>query len=185
MSDHFQMEANYVYSRDYDTDSNERDPFNDFSGPPLPGCSKSELSACFPTALDWAPSNRDERHKLNMYLTGDLPWHFQGNMRMQVHSAQPNANPRGTDPLTNLPADVPRNFGRKDNAYSSVDWRLSRDFKFGERFKLTPMVEMFNTFNSTNNVNTLSAPPLFDFNGFLRLGVGDPRQAQLSVKFTF
>jgi hypothetical protein len=44
---------------------------------------------------------------------------------------------------------------------------------------------MFNTFNSKNNVNTLSAPALFDFNGFLRLGVGDPRQAQLSVKFTF
>ncbi len=177
MSNHFQMEANYVYSRDYDTDSNERDPFNDFSGPPLPGCSTSSLSACFPTALDWAPSNRDERHKFNMYLTGDLPWHFQGNMRIQAHSAQPNAVPR-TD-------TTPRNDGRKDNAYSSVDWRLSRDFKFGERFKLTPMVEMFNTFNSKNNVNTLSAPALFDFNGFLRLGVGDPRQAQLSVKLTF
>lgn len=177
MSDHFQMEANYVYSRDYDTDSNERDPFNDFSGPPLPGCALSNLNACFPTYLDWAPSNRDERHKFNMYLTGDLPWHFQGNMRIQAHSAQPNATPR-TD-------TTPRNFGRKDNAYSSVDWRLSREFKFRERFALTPMVEMFNTFNSKNNVNTLSAPALFDFNGFLRLGVGDPRQAQLSVKFTF
>jgi hypothetical protein len=177
MSDHFQMEANYVYSRDYDTDSNERDPFNDFSGPPLAGCSTSNLKACFPGYLDWAPSNRDERHKFNMYLTGDLPWHFQGNMRIQAHSAQPNALPR-TD-------TTPRNDGRKDNAYSSVDWRLSREFKFRERFVLTPMVEMFNTFNSKNNVNTLSAPALFDFNGFLRLGVGDPRQAQLSLKFTF
>ncbi len=177
MSNHFQMEANYVYSRDYDTDSNERDPFNDFSGPPLPGCDLSNLKACFPTYLDWAPSNRDERHKFNMYLTGDLPWHFQGNLRIQAHSAQPNATPR-TD-------TTPRNFGRKDNAYSSVDWRLSRAFRFRDRFELTPMVEMFNTFNSKNNVNTLSAPALFDFNGFLRLGVGDPRQAQLSVKFTF
>lgn len=177
MSDHFQMEANYVYSRDYDTDSNERDPFNDISGPALAGCSPTNQAACFPLYLDWAPSNRDERHKFNMYLTGDLPWHFQGNMRIQAHSAQPNALPR-TD-------TTPRNDGRKDNAYSSVDWRLSREFKFRERFALTPQIEMFNTFNSKNNVNTLSAPALFDFNGFLRLGVGDPRQAQLSVKFTF
>ena len=183
MSNHFQVEANYVYSRDYDTDSNERDPFNDFSGPPLTGCDTSNLSACFPGYLDWAPSNRDARHKFNMYLTGDMPWGFQGNIRIQAHSAQPNATPRGfaNDGVTM----IPRNDGRKDNAYSSVDWRLSRDFKFGERFRLTPMLEMFNTFNSKNNVNTLSAPPLFDFNGFLRLGVGDPRQAQLSVKFTF
>jgi len=177
MSNRFQMEANYVYSRDYDTDSNERDPFNDFSGPPLAGCSTSNLNACFPTYLDWAPSNRDERHKFNMYLTGKLPWAFDGNIRFQAHSAQPNAQPR-TD-------TTPRNFGRKDNAYTSMDWRLSRDFRLGERVKLTPMVEMFNTFNSKNNVNTLSAPALFDFNGFLRLGVGDPRETQLSVKLTF
>ncbi|MGE5111023.1 MAG: carboxypeptidase regulatory-like domain-containing protein [Acidobacteriaceae bacterium] len=177
MSNHFQAEANYVYSRDYDTDSNERDPFNDFSGPALATCSVSAINDCFPGYLDWAPSNRDARHKFNMYLTGEMPWGFQGNVRIQTHSAQPNASPR--TPTT------PRNEGRKDNAYSSVDWRLSRDFKFGERYKLTPMIEMFNTFNSKNNVNTLSAPALFDFNGFLRLGVGDPRQAQLSVKFTF
>ncbi|MDT8069948.1 MAG: carboxypeptidase regulatory-like domain-containing protein [Terriglobia bacterium] len=177
MSHRFQMEANYVYSRDYDTDSNERDPFNDFSGPPLTGCGLDNLDACFPTYLDWAPSNRDARHKFNMYLTGKLPWAFDGNVRFQAHSAQPNAQPR-TD-------TAPRNFGRKDNAYTSLDWRLSRDFHLSERVKLTPQVEMFNTFNSKNNVNTLSAPPLFDFNGFLRLGVGDPRETQLSVKLTF
>jgi hypothetical protein len=44
---------------------------------------------------------------------------------------------------------------------------------------------MFNTFNSDNNVNTLATPGLFNFDGFLRLGVGDPRQLQIAVKFTF
>jgi hypothetical protein len=44
---------------------------------------------------------------------------------------------------------------------------------------------MFNTFNNTNNVNPLSSPALFDFSGFLRVGVGDPRQAQLSMRFQF
>ena len=44
---------------------------------------------------------------------------------------------------------------------------------------------MFNTFNNDNNINPLSTPALFDFNGFLRVGVGDPRQVQLAVKFLF
>jgi hypothetical protein len=44
---------------------------------------------------------------------------------------------------------------------------------------------MFNSFNSKNNVNPLVTPALFDFNGSLRVGVGDPRQAQLSLRFEF
>jgi hypothetical protein len=44
---------------------------------------------------------------------------------------------------------------------------------------------MFNTFNNTNNINPLITPGLFTFDGFLRQGVGDPRQVQLAVKFTF
>ena len=48
-----------------------------------------------------------------------------------------------------------------------------------------PAIEMFNTFNNANNINPLSSPALFNFDGFLRTGVGDPRQAQLAVKVTF
>jgi hypothetical protein len=44
---------------------------------------------------------------------------------------------------------------------------------------------MFNTFNNANNVKPLSTAQLFDFSGFLRTGVGDPRQVQLAVKMTF
>jgi hypothetical protein len=47
------------------------------------------------------------------------------------------------------------------------------------------MFELFNTFNSKNNVNPLVTPGLFNFDGYLRQGVGDPRQAQLAVRFTF
>src|SRR5205807_2060177 len=35
------------------------------------------------------------------------------------------------------------------------------------------------------DINPLSTPGLFNFDGFLRQGVGDPRQVQLAVKFTF
>lgn len=34
---------------------------------------------------------------------------------------------------------------------------------------------MFNTFNNKNNLNPLTSLQLFDFNGLLRVGVGDPR----------
>jgi hypothetical protein len=39
--------------------------------------------------------------------------------------------------------------------------------------------------NNKNNLNPLSSPALFDFSGFLRVGVGDPLQAQLALRFVF
>ena len=78
-----------------------------------------------------------------------------------------------------------RNSERKDNAFFTFDWRISRPFRFGDRYELIPTLEMFNTFNNENNINPLVTPALFNFDGFLRLGVGDPRQVQLAVKFLF
>jgi hypothetical protein len=78
-----------------------------------------------------------------------------------------------------------RNTARKDNEYFSFDWRLTRPIKFGERISLLPMFEMFNTFNNKNNVNPLTTPGLFNFDGFLRVGVGDPRSVQLALKPAF
>ena len=51
--------------------------------------------------------------------------------------------------------------------------------------EIIPILEMFNTFNNENNINPLSTPALFNFDGFLRAGVGDPRQVQLAVKVVF
>ena len=47
------------------------------------------------------------------------------------------------------------------------------------------MVEMFNSFNSANNITPLSTPALFNFDGFLRTGVGNPRTVQLALRFNF
>ena len=100
---------------------------------------------------------------------------------MQARSAQP------ITPATRVVngTDLGRNSLRKDNQFFSFDWRLVRPFKFGDRMQLIPMIEMFNTFNNKNNVNPLTTPALFNFDGFLRTGVGDPRQAQFAIKFTF
>ncbi len=168
-SQRFQMEANYTISEDLDDDSNERDPFTD------------RTFNRFNLQKDYSLADRDERHKFNFYTYAELPWGFNADVRMQAHSAQPIT----PEPRVSGGVDRGRNSIRKDNAFFSFDWRLTRPIKFGERFQLIPMVEMFNTFNNKNNVNPLTTPGLFNFDGFLRQGVGDPRQAQLAVKFTF
>ncbi len=169
MSHHFLFDANYTYSKDYDDDSNERDPFT------------FRYANLFNLASEYSYSDRDERHKFNFYTVANLPWGFDANVRMQAHSAQPiTAEPRFQNGV-----DTGRNSLRKDNAFFTADFGVARPFRFGERYVLTPKIEIFNTFNNKNNVNPLSTPALFDFNGFLRVGVGDPRQAQLSVRFEF
>lgn len=161
----YQFEWNYVLSKDLDDDSNERDPFTDRS------------FNIFNLSLDYALSDRDIRHKFNAYSNIDLPWNFETNLRVQARTAQPITPAVRT--ATN------RNTLRKNNEYFSFDWRVQREFKFGERYALVPIVEMFNTFNTENNINPLSTAALFNFDGFLRTGVGDPRQLQLAVRFTF
>lgn len=164
-SQHYQFELNYTLAKDMDDDSNERDPFTDRSFTP------------FNLALDYALSDRDIRHKFNFFMFAEMPAGFEGNFRLQGRTAQPITPAVRT--ATN------RNTLRKDNKYFSFDWRLQRPFKFGERYALVPILEMFNTFNNANNINPLSGAALFNFDGFLRQGVGDPRQLQLALRFLF
>jgi hypothetical protein len=200
-SNRFQLDANYVWSEDLDDDSNERDPFSfhyyDF----------------FNLKKEYSYSDRDEKHKFNLVTHADLPWKVALDVRMQAHSAQPySANPNvvgtngngiGPGPLcsnaeaghrvqiglgpggTNV--DCGRNFLRKDNGYFAFSFGADRPFHLGERFQIIPKVEVFNLFNNKNNINTISGSgtPLFDFDGFIRQGVGDPREAQLSIRFQF
>ncbi len=165
LSKRFQFEGNYTYSKDLDDDSNERDPFTDRS------FDIDNLQ------LDYALSDRDIRHKFNFFLFSELPGGFQVNTRFQARTAQPITP--GFRTATN------RNTARKDNEFFSFDWRVLRPIRFNDRFSLIPMMEMFNTTNSKNNVNPLTTPGLFNFDGFLRQGVGDPRQLQFAVKLTF
>jgi hypothetical protein len=170
----FQLEANYVLSKDKDDDSNERDPFTDRS-----------FDVSNP-GLDYSLSDRDIRHKFNFFANVELPWGFEFTPRVQARTAQP-ATPA-------LRTATNRNSLRKDNEYFSFDWRLAKVFKLSETVELTPQIEMFNTFNNDNlinslsgagNQNSLTAPSLFNFDGYLRQGIGDPRQVQLSVRLRF
>ena len=169
-SDGYQLEANYVLAKDEDNDSNERDPFTDRS------------FNFFDLDQDWGPSDRDIRHKFNAYGYFTLPAGLNANARIQSRSAQPiTPSPRSLNG-----EDRGRNSERKDNTFFTFDWRLARPFKLkGGSVQVIPILEMFNTFNNENNINPLSTPALFNFDGFLRAGVGDPRQVQLAVKVVF
>ena len=186
MSHRFQFEAQYTFSVDRDDDSNERDPFT------------FRYANFYNLGSEYSYSDRDERHKFNAFGLGELPFGFKGNIRVQQHSAEPQTdNTTGTG--TGAPCsinnsltrfvngiDCGRNHLRKDNAFFVFDFGVARPFQFNDgKFALVPRVEVFNAFNNTNNLNPLSSPALFDFSGFLRVGVGDPRQAQLSLRFTF
>jgi Carboxypeptidase regulatory-like domain/TonB dependent receptor/TonB-dependent Receptor Plug Domain len=164
----FQFEWNYTFAKDVDDDSNERDPFTDRA------FDFNNLQ------LDYALSDRDIRHRFNFYSNFDLPWGLDLNTRVQARTAQPL-----TPACPTAPRCPNRNTLRKNNEYFSFDWRLQRPFGIGERVRLIPIFEMFNTFNTENNINPLVTPGLFNFDGFLRQGVGDPLQLQLGIKLNF
>jgi carboxypeptidase family protein len=192
-SHRFQLDANYVWSEDLDDDSNERDPFS------------FRYYDLFNLAKEYSYSDRDEKHKFNFITYTDLPAGFNLDVRMQAHTAQPtsgNPNATGAGPLCSETqalhrvqlglgpggsnVDCGRNFLRKDNGYFAFNFALARPVHLGERFRVVPKLEVFNLFNDKNNVNTLTTgTPLEDFDGFIRQGVGDPREAQLSIRLEF
>jgi hypothetical protein len=191
-SHRFQVDANYVWSEDLDDDSNERDPFT------------FRYLDYYNLKREYSYSDRDEKHKFNFITYAELPAKFTVDVRMQAHTAQPTSAIPNTTPSgalcspTNaahrvLPdptapggvIDCGRNFVRKDNGFFAFNFGVQRPISLGEKMRIIPKIEMFNAFNNKNNVSSSASPVLFNFDGFLREGVGDPRQAQLSVRFEF
>jgi hypothetical protein len=103
------------------------------------------------------------------------------------------------------------NDARFSDSFNSLDLRVTRPFRFGERVRLEPIVEVFNLFNVTNvlgvsnvNYSGFSNVLVRDSNdpaspGFLRsssfgrpvttaggvFGSGGPRAFQLGGRLTF
>src|SRR5205823_4262016 len=111
-SQHYQLEANYVLAKDKDDDSNERDPFTDRS------------FNFYDLSLDYGPSDRDIRHKVNVFTYAELPGQVRLNLRVQGRTAQPIT----TSPRVLNGVDRGRNWDWKDNQYFSFDWRVQRPF---------------------------------------------------------
>jgi len=184
-SNRWQMQANWVISRDRSDDDNERDPFT---------VRYADLLNLEP---EYSLSDRHSRHRLNLFALGDLPWGVQLSALVQYRSANPTTGTDllGTDANNDGQAndrkyvngrDVGRNKQMKDNAFFTVDLRASKVAAIGGRKSVEVLLEVFNLTNSANNiVSQISGGLLFDFSGTIRSGTGDPRQAQVGLRFRF
>ncbi|HSB60634.1 MAG TPA: TonB-dependent receptor, partial [Vicinamibacteria bacterium] len=193
-SHNYQFQANYTVSWDYSDDDNERDPFT------------FRYAKITDLAAEYGFSDRDQRHRVNAFLLWQTPGKLNVNLRYSYRSAQPlsfcargvapycvtDTTPSQT-PFVAGPSDrirpdgtvVERNTGRRENTFSALDLRVSREFKLGRSAALEPIVEVFNVFNGTNLLVPQTTNLIFNFDGTIRAGLGDPRQVQLGVRLIF
>ena len=167
-ADRYQFQANYLLSWDKSDDDNERDPFT--------------FRYVDPRNLtpEYGYSDRDQRHRFNAFATFILPHDVNISPIIQFRSAQPiSATNRGA-----FPNIVQRNTNRLDNEFFTMDVRISKVFKFTESISLEPIFEAFNLTNSRNQ-RSLPRPLTFNFDGTVSAGFGEPRQAQLGLRFRF
>jgi hypothetical protein len=186
----FQFQANYTLSWDKSDDDNERDPFTfryaraDNLGP------------------EYGYSDRDQRHRFNGWVLKHIGGGLFLNSRLSIYSAQPTSESCGPSPFSPFapprgqratsPADrncadgtvLTRNTMRKDNDYFSLDLGLTWPFSIG-RGRMEVIAQMFNVTGAANFKDPAATSLLFNFDGTLRSGYGDPQQAQLGVHYVF
>lgn len=174
-----QFNGFYTYSKDRSDDDNERDPFT--------------LRYARITDLDreWSYSDRDQRHRFNAWMLWQAPWGLNVNARYSYRSEQPQSITE-TGAVANAPTDrinadgtvTRRNLGRKDNEFSSLDLKITKAFKVGN-VDIEGIIDVFNVFNSENLRNPSSTNLIFNFDGTVQSGLGDPRQIQLGIRVVF
>jgi hypothetical protein len=174
MSKKLQFQFNYQLSKDLSDDDNERDPF----------------TYSYAVANNFKPeynySSRDQRHRFNAFALYQLPWGLEFSPRFSAHSAQPvSVGSSPADRVLSNGTIIQRNTLRKDNAFASFDFRLAKGWRLGERFTLLGSIDVFNVANSKNLKKPEVTSLLFNFDGTVTSGLGDPRQAQLGVKLLF
>ena len=187
----FQFQINYTLSFDKSDDDNERDPFS--------------FRYARPDSLqhEYNWSDRDQRHRLNAWTLIKLPAGLYMDNRLSYYSAQPVSVSCGPSPFSPFapPAGqratsaadrncsdghvLQRNTLRKDNEYFSIDVRLSRPFNVGARGQVEAIVEVFNLTGNDNFRDPAYGGLLFNFDGTIRSGLGDPRQVQAGVRWEF
>ncbi len=175
-SNNLQFQVYYTYSKDKSDDDNERDPFT------------FRYAKVTDLAAEYGYSDRDQRHRVNSWMLWNAPYGLDLNIRYSYRSAQPKSiTATGAD--ANTPQDrinpdgsvTRRNLGRKDNQFSSLDARLSKQFRAGG-VVVEPAVDVFNLFNSKNLKRPEVTNLIFNFDGTVQSGLGDPRQVQLAVR---
>ena len=183
VQDALQFQLNYTLSWDKSDDDNERDPFT------FRYVDATQLER------EWGYSDRDQRHRFNAWALAVLPGGILLNQRLSYYSAQPvsascagrrSTNPWGaaSDRICNDGSITTRNTLRKDNDFFSYDVRLSRPLPMGSG-QLEAIVEVFNLLNTDNFRDPSSVGLLFNFDGTVQSGLGDPRQVQVGLRYVY
>jgi hypothetical protein len=191
-SHNVQFEVNYTYSKDKSDDDNERDPFT------------FRYAKITNLAAEYGYSDRDQRHRVNSWLLWNAPLGLDVNFRYSYRSAQPQSlscvvsaafcgvdgfgnsrfNAVAQTPQDRINPDgsvTQRNLGRKDNQFSSLDFRLAKGFATSG-VTVEPAIDVFNVFNSKNFHRPEVTSLIFNFDGTVQSGAGEPRQIQLGVR---
>jgi hypothetical protein len=184
-SDRWQLQGNWVISEDKSDDDNERDPFT------------VRYADLLDLGSEYSLSDRHSRHRLNVFGLFDLPGDVQFTTLVQYRSPNPttgtdligqdvNNDGQANDRRYVNGRDVGRNQNEKDNKFFTLDIRVAKLFRVAGSQSIEAIFEVFNLTNSDNNiVSQISGGLLFDFNGTIRSGTGDPRQAQVGVRYRF
>jgi hypothetical protein len=192
-TDHFTLMANYTYSKAIDDSTDFNSDYSAFN------------------EVNLAAADFDQRHKVVVAAVVESPWEhsrllsgFQLSPIVTYNSGHPfnllaGADINGDNHFTNdRPPGAGRNSGLGPN-YLSFDMRVSRVFKFGDRYNLQFLAEGFNITNRTNyaSVNNIvgaafAAP--FNVHGTASVSPSQPlgftaafprREIQLGVRLDF
>jgi len=211
-SHHFTMMANYTYSKGIDTTT-------DFNSDYAPANEIGSLRS------ERAVSDFDQRHKLVVAGVFETPWKndcadladcifggFSIAPIVRYNSSHPFNLLAGTDvngdnhPTNDRPIGAPRNTGIGPD-FLTLDMRIARRIRFGEKFAVQLIAEGFNLFNRSNfaSVNNTVGPSFstvptfttFNVQGSKSLSPTTPlgftslqpldgwRQLQFGVRLTF
>jgi hypothetical protein len=180
------FDANYTLAWDKSNDDNERDPFT------------FRYARADKLDEEWGYSDRDQRHRFNAFVLTRLPFDVVMNNRFTYTSASPvsekcGTNNQGTGARAAGAGDricpngtiLERNTLRRNNEYASWDLRFARPIKVTNASSAELMLDVFNVLGRNNFKDPAFGSLLFNFDGTIRSGFGDPRQMQLGIRYAF
>jgi len=166
----FQFNMNYQLSEDLADDDNERDPFS------------YRYAVANNFKPDYGFSDRNERHRFNAFGYYQAPWGIEFSPRISFHTPQPKSVDSRVLPNGYI---IKRNTLWKNNTFFAFDFRADKNFRITERVRLQFIVDAFNLTNRANPKHPETTGLLFNFDGTIQSGLGDPRQAQLGLRLMF
>jgi hypothetical protein len=167
---HYEWFANYTWSRNYSNDSSERDTDTFFGG-----------QDPFNINIDYGRNGLDITHQFKSGIVVDLPYGFKWDANFIAHSGLPypayssadlngdgviNQFANNDRPVVQLGSGQPfllTRYPARQPDFFTWDMRLSKDFKFKERYNLSLVADIFNL---TNRANLYSNP---DVSGYVNV----------------